>query len=215
MESGYLKDEEINAYVQHEAGNTEYFKMSEEKYAEIGKKIRSSDLNQNRYERSKEIYNEIAEIKEERKIPFLAIAASVILLLVFSSVYYFGGVEEPNNNMAINDINLPTAEELTARYGLNETLDNRVNYPLRSVSISNIKPENNSVFKEEVKFSWGVSSETSLTLKVYDKSEKLLFKKASNDGEITWKIPQNDVYYFSLEDEFEVFYWGKLFGLEN
>lgn len=215
MDSEYLTDEEINAYVQYEAGNREYFTISEEKYAKIEKKIRSSDLNVNRYEKSKQIYNEISEIKEERKFPVMAIAASLLILVVFSAVYYFVDFGDRKQVIVINDVEMPTIAELTARYGINETLDNRVYYPLRSVAISKVLPENNKVFKEEVKFSWDTNSNTQLILKIYDKTEKVLFEKSSEAGEITWKITEDNVYYWSLEDEYEVIHWGKLFGLKN
>ncbi len=213
MDSEYLRDEEINAYVQYESGNREYFNISEEKYAEIGKKIRSSDLNVNRYEKSKQIYMEISEEKKEKKFPIMAIAASLVLLIVFSAVYYFGDFNEQKDVVAVNDLNMPSIAELTSRYGVNETLDNRVNYPLRSVAISKVLPENNKIFKEDVKFSWKTNS--NLTLKIYNKTEKVLFEKSSDVGEITWKIPEDNVYYWSLEDEYEVIHWGKLFGLKN
>ena len=119
-----------------------------------------------------------------------------------------------NDFDAVKDVNLPTIAELSARFGLNETLDNRVNYPLRSVTINKVLPENNKVFKEEVKFSWETGADAQLTLKVYNKSEEVLFEKSSDTGKITWTIPKENVYYWSLEDEYEVIHWGKLYGLE-
>ena len=215
MESEFLTDEEINAYVQYEAGNSEYFRISEEKFAEIGKKIRSSDLNVNRYEKSKQIYMEIADYKAEKKFPVMAVAASLLLLIVFSAVYYFGDLGNKNDVVAINDVNMPTVTELSDRFGLNETLDNRVNYPLRSVAITEVLPRNNKIFRDQVKFSWQTGSKARLTLKVYDKTEKVLFEKSSDNGELTWDIPEENVYYWSLEDDYEVIHWGKLFGLKN
>lgn len=215
MESEFLTDEEINAYVQYEAGNSEYFHISQEQYAEIGKKIKSSDLNVSRYEKSKQIYLEIADYKEVKKFPLMAIAASLLLLIVFSAVYYFGGLDSKNDVVAVNDVNMPTIAELSDRFGVNETLDNRVNYPLRSVAITEVLPKNSVIFRDQVKFSWQTSAKAQMTLKIYDKTEKVLFEKSSDNGEITWDIPEENVYYWSLEDDYEVIHWGKLFGLKN
>ncbi|MGB3466707.1 MAG: hypothetical protein WBA74_15615 [Cyclobacteriaceae bacterium] len=215
MDSVFLTDEEINAYVQYEAGNKEYFKLTEEKYAEIGQKIRSSDLHRRRYEQSKQVYDEILGIKEKSKFPFLAIAASLLILLICSGVYYFGSLNNQLDTLTYDGKNLPTLAELNKRYGLNETLENRVNYPLRGLSIQDILPENSSIFKGEVKFSWEVENSEELILKIYDKSEKVLFKKATVDGTVEWKIPESNIYYWSLEDDSEVFHWGKVYGIKD
>ena len=213
MESDFLTQEEINAYVQYEAGNNEYFKLTEERYAEIGKKIESSDMHRRRYEQSKQIYDEILGVNTRRKVPFMAIAASLLILMVCTAVYYFGALDRHVDELAHGGNNLPTLSELNERYGLNETLDNRVNYPLRGISINNILPENKSIFREEVKFSWELKGDQSLTLKIYDKEENVIFVKSTGDKAVEWEIPQNNVYYWSLEDESEIFHWGKFYGL--
>lgn len=215
MDSNFLTEEEINAYVQYEAGNREYFKLTEEKYAEIGEKIRSSELHQRRYEQSKQVYDEILGVKEKSRLPFMAIAASVVLLIVCTAVYFFGTLDQEMDNLAQNTGDLPGLTELNERYGLNETLDNRVNHPLRGVSIRDILPVNNQIIRDEVKFSWQTEGEQKLTLKIYDKSEKVIFKESATDGKIQWDIPEGDVYYWSLEDENEIFHWGKFYGLND
>ena len=212
MESNFLTNEEINAYVQYEAGNTSYFNLTEAQYAAIGEKIRSSDVNLHRYEASRQIYLEINELGQKKKFPLMAVAATVCLLIAFSVFFYFNQGLNANSTLAVNG-DLPTAQELSVKFGLNETLDNRVNYPLRSAAITDILPENNQVFKGNVDFSWKVEQSTSFILKVYDKNEKLLYKQSSDDGTVDWTIPGDDVYYWSLEDDYEVLHWGKLYGL--
>lgn len=215
MEIKLLTDEEINAYVQHEAGNREYFHLTEEQFAEIGEKIRSSDLNLSRYHASRQIYMEISEESQKKKFPVWAVAAVVSLLLAFTAFFYLSEGFDSDNTVALHGDSLPTAEELSARFGENETLENRVNYPLRSAVAGEIKPGNSLVFKEKVHFSWDARESVNYVLKVYDQNEEVLFRQSTNDGQVDWNIPADGVYYWSLEDDYEVFHWGKVFGLAH
>ncbi|MEL7148323.1 MAG: hypothetical protein AAFO69_18260 [Bacteroidota bacterium] len=215
MEIKLLTNEEINAYVQHEAGNTEYFNLTEEQFAEIGEKIRSSDLNLSRYQASKKVYLEISDVSKKKKMPVLAIAAAISLLIAFTVSFYINQGGYDGDAVAIHDGTLPTARELSARFGQNETLENRVNHPMRSSAKVEILPENSGVFKGKVDFSWEAKESASYVLKVYDRDEQLLFKQEVSNGEVDWDVPADGVYYWSLEDDYEVFHWGKVFGLAH
>ena len=210
-----LTNEEINAYVQREAGNHEYFSLTDEQFAAIGEKIKSSDLNLSRYEASKQIYLEISEVNQTKKFPRLAIAAAISLLLACTVFFYMNQGVEPGTNIALHNSNLPSAKELSARFGQNETLENRVNYPLRSSATSEIQPGNSLVFKEKVSFTWEAQEKTDYVLKIYDRNEKVLFKQSTEKGQVSWDVPADGVYYWSLEDNYEVFHWGKVFGLAH
>ncbi len=224
MEENKLTDEEINALVQYEAGNREYFRMDEDKAAEIRAKVQSNDINQARYKESKEIYLSINRILKKRsKFNPYAVAAALLFLFSFSFVFiYFESqklVKDGSGGSiaagpAVDTLGSVLSDEelLAEHYRPNEELENYVNYALRDIVRLEAMPKKGTVLNTTVNVSWAGEGISRLTLKLFDNKGALIRKEENRSSPIPLselKVP--GLYYWSLENDEEVIYWSKFY----
>lgn len=198
-----LTDTEIHAYVQHEAGNTEYFKMSDAEALAIKGKIEANDINKARYSESKRLYDEIGQSLEDKPVrrtnSYLMIAASIAVILTISYFTFFNS----------STINQPDTEILAANFTVNEELENLVNYPVRGVEITNVTPENGDKLEGDVVLSWEWHEQDKLEIHLYNNKGDLLFTRSGTSPMNLNEDWTAGLYYWSLANEDETIHWGK------
>jgi len=216
MDADILTDEELHAYVQYECGNKAYFNLKDNRYHEIGEKIKLSTLHQKRYEDAKKTYLEIAQLDKSNKRPsYWLIAAAVVFILMVSTIGYYGLNIDMINDQKVVVLGNDEIKHWTDHYGTNTQLDNRAFYPNRGSGLDVLSPPLNAQISGDVKFLLELKNKQLLTLKVRDIKNRVIHATTINENGYTWTIPEDGIYYWSIENEKESIYWGKFFGLQG
>ncbi len=98
------------------------------------------------------------------------------------------------------------------RYSVNPNLENMVDSRMRGVLPEALTPQNNSVQKGPIRFSWVNAFSNSHTLKIVNNRNNVVYSfPVSGDYlEIDAKL-ENGLYYWKLESENELLHVGKFF----
>lgn len=214
--TGLLTDEEINALVQVEAGNTQYFKVTQKEMDEIRSKIKSNDINEKRYLDSKKMYEEINHVlkEENRGLPLWKVAACIAFLIIGSLATIFWLRE--SEQLTDVYIELTDEELLSENFQLNDEFENYVNSPMRSGGFQIIKPTTGIVLSGRIVIEWAKTKSSRLTLKIYNNNQKSILQQDVIPHKVT--IDQefsSGVYYWSLENADEIIHWGKFYYKNN
>lgn len=203
----FLTDEEINALVQYEAGNNEYFQLTQSEAERIKSVIEMSDLYRQKYEDSRKVYQEVHTVVTKKTQPnTFGIAAAIALFLMGSLVLF-------NINWnGLTSRTLTQAELASPGFQINTELENYVNYPMRSSMVSTVQPEIGSVLSGSIVFEIDTRQRERLSLKILNNEQVVVFQ---DDLSAQPFLMEQDLtpglYYWSVENEQEIIYWGKFY----
>ena len=225
MEDNLLTDEEINAFVQYEAGNHEYFKLDKEQAERIKAKIQDNDISRRRYLESRRHYAEIGNVlKKKRTLSPMMVAASLLILFGFSFLFIYRSSQRLTGDAASGPVAveldlgsneageaLGASELLAVNYQAYEEFENYVNYGLRDVGNFYAAPEKDAVVIGPVTLTWE-NDGAPLTFKLYDNQGKMIQKVQKVDASLVLDdLAEPGLYYWSLENEEEVIHWSKFY----
>ena len=239
-ENRHISSDEINGLVQHEAGNEEFIQLSEERIDKIQNHLFHCEDCNRQYVLSKKSYVEIASEfeKKEPKTTWYWVAAAAVLVLSFywlkpSKIYQDekqletasaekDTIQERNQTSELAEIvndepdevepPKPNHQLLAANFEANVELEALINNPLRSESLKIIRPTDGQKLKDNIRFEWTNQEDTQLTLKVIGNQENVVHQEQVKDGthELN-KLLSPGRYYWSLENEEEVLFYGTFF----
>lgn len=236
-ENRHISSEEINGLVQHEAENEEYIQLDEERIEKIQNHLFHCEDCNKQYVLSKKAYVEIAsefEKKESNKAWYWVAAAAVLVLSFYwlkpSNAYQDemlqetasvkkDTVRERNKTSELAEIvndepdevepPKPNHQLLAANFEPNEELEALINNPLRSESLKIIKPMDREKLKDNIQFEWSSQEDVQLTLKVMGNQENVVHQEQVKNGTYKLNRPLSPGrYYWSLENEKEVLFYG-------
>jgi len=101
---------------------------------------------------------------------------------------------------------------LSSRYQVNPNLENMIGSRVRSGFFEVIGPENGSVLKNQILFSWKKDLDKSHTLNIVDNKNSILFTYPVKGTSFTFQETlAPGLYYWKLESQNELLYVGKFF----
>ncbi|MEQ9403896.1 MAG: hypothetical protein RIM99_09940 [Cyclobacteriaceae bacterium] len=233
-ETSHIDPVKINALVQYEDKNENFYQLDESEIQTIRDHLISCKNCQVLYQDSTKIYHgikqELAQKHPSKKI-WYGIAASIILLI---SAYQFGlfdsdipdemisakdqstEVTQPNTSPTTEDEkteDVPQDKDnsvsnlLAANIEPNAELEYMVDNNLRSTSLTDVG--STLIDGNHLQITWTYAGSEDLTIRLVDNKEKEIIQHDKVTPPLKIAIPYSGLFYWILETEDEILYTGK------
>ena len=201
MINDHLNKDELIAYTQYKLDYNEFFILTKEQFSRYDKHVKECQNCQKEFEDLKSEFLIITKNKTKNLFSYrnLLIAASILIISTISFFVFISSSEPKTQNLAL--------------YKKNNELEYLLNNSLRKDMIEVISPKNHQNFKREIYFKLnGIDTNKTITLKIMNNQEIIVYEQQIIKSSFTLKIDfQAAYYYWSLEDNDDIFYYGSFY----